>query len=677
MAKVKRKSRSSKVRKSSAPVNRSEAKDEQIRQTKIAPLISKLSSTSTNDRSMSISAITAMIDDPKLRTLLLKEGLIKIVLTQLLSDSSEEVVMESYGLLRNIVLEDGYDVCIHLWRSDILTAIQSAMEKSKVSFEKLAEAGTKSTKDERTLLNDYTENYLSLLIQLASSSDDIFDGVTKKVPGLADFTISLLQYSLSQRKDSNNADAPLMTTASLFSTLCEVLFVFSESNPHVTDEIIASPFVGSINDILSSKNLPVSSLVYLNGLKYNLAIEQSLSGSELDEEEIFNILQSLVSLVESINMDQIKADLNPPTDSTDVIEVNKADKTAINARAVIDGIQVALELFTAIAETITIQPSKIYAQTGLSNQSAGDDDEEEEEEDDALMNEDDEEAELYIQKTIPELGENEIELDEEASDSQSNSFSNTDENIITDDSTVGVLVNYLQNSVLPLSIKAFSYPEFVSRSMASLNNISWTLTTKMAKHQSWRSNAQELWVNIFPYLSSHQHEIDVVSSALGVLGAVSKTYNGNVPLNRDEVNFVINQIATIKVSAPEDEFNEYLIRAVALLASLAMAKNRTEVTKTVGDFFLSLLSGLPETPVEVVLEVLDNMFEIFGDASYEYDLPVFVEGQYMEKLNQLLSKVRQMTKKIDRRRFYQLRSRADEVTLNLSRFIVYKRNERS
>jgi hypothetical protein len=57
---------------------------------------------------------------------LLREQIVKILLEQTLTDSSVETRADGWGILQNLVLEEDVDFCIHLYRQDILTAIESA-----------------------------------------------------------------------------------------------------------------------------------------------------------------------------------------------------------------------------------------------------------------------------------------------------------------------------------------------------------------------------------------------------------------------------------------------------------------------------------------------------------------------------------------------------------------------
>jgi len=79
--------------------------------------------------------------------------------------------------------------------------------------------------------------------------------------------------------------------------------------------------------------------------------------------------------------------------------------------------------------------------------------------------------------------------------------------------------------------------------------------------------------------------------------------------------------------------------------------------------------------MEIVCEALNAIYDAYGDKSYDYDGPVFVNGNYLTKLKQSYPIVQRSTKSIDRRKKRELRDRADEALYNLRAFIQYKLKE--
>jgi hypothetical protein len=98
----------------------------ELRQKRILPVLQDLQSPDLNTRSAAARAITNLIDDIKTRKLLLREQIVKILLEQTLTDLSVETRADGWGILRNLVIEEDRDFCVHLYRQDILTAIDGA-----------------------------------------------------------------------------------------------------------------------------------------------------------------------------------------------------------------------------------------------------------------------------------------------------------------------------------------------------------------------------------------------------------------------------------------------------------------------------------------------------------------------------------------------------------------------
>jgi hypothetical protein len=96
-----------------------------IREKQILPIIADLTNPESKKRSSAAVAITNIIEDTKCRKLLLRERIVRILLEETITDSALESKSAGWGILRNLALEEEADFCIHLYRQDILTAIQA------------------------------------------------------------------------------------------------------------------------------------------------------------------------------------------------------------------------------------------------------------------------------------------------------------------------------------------------------------------------------------------------------------------------------------------------------------------------------------------------------------------------------------------------------------------------
>lgn len=74
----------------------------------------------------------------------------------------------------------------------------------------------------------------------------------------------------------------------------------------------------------------------------------------------------------------------------------------------------------------------------------------------------------------------------------------------------------------------------------------------------------------------------------------------------------------------------------------------------------------------ICIETINSFFDIFGDASFGYDQPVFVLKDVGSQLQDFLKSYRTVYKSIDKNKFSSLKIRSEETLTNLERFIQYK-----
>ena len=97
-----------------------------LREEKILPVLNDLRGTDPKARPMAATAIANIIDDDKSRRLLLREGLVRILMEQTLTDNSPDAKAVGWEIIRSVAEKEDSGFCIHLYRQDILTAIEFA-----------------------------------------------------------------------------------------------------------------------------------------------------------------------------------------------------------------------------------------------------------------------------------------------------------------------------------------------------------------------------------------------------------------------------------------------------------------------------------------------------------------------------------------------------------------------
>lgn len=99
-----------------------------LRESKILPIVKRLQSAEPKARTSAAAAVSSIIQDPKCRKLLLREQIVHTLLTQTITDTALESRAAGWGILQVLAEEEEADFCIHLFRQDVLTAVQHASQ---------------------------------------------------------------------------------------------------------------------------------------------------------------------------------------------------------------------------------------------------------------------------------------------------------------------------------------------------------------------------------------------------------------------------------------------------------------------------------------------------------------------------------------------------------------------
>ncbi|KAK9434128.1 hypothetical protein V1505DRAFT_320214 [Lipomyces doorenjongii] len=573
-------------------------------QEQAVPLIKKLSSVDPKDRVLAASAIANLIENPVIRRALLKEKLVQTILEQSLTDSSEEVIVEGFGVLRNLALEDGYDICVFLWRKDILAIVLSCLGKIQTNIAYLKD----SKAAQKTLLFNLIENILSLLTSLGGSSDDICESIVSRLPDLPIFALNILA----------NPTIPDFVKV----IAAENLYVLSEANAAYIDKIQCSGFI-------SDGKLGVAVKMYLSGVEYNI-FETSRTASI----DLLDVVRSVNEALQAIDINKA-IEVMQPTTIDGVVQPTIYDDNYRSAQNSFIAVQVGLELLTEISEDLVMRSQP---QQGRQNRQTEPEDNDDQDDMDILED------------------ENEIAVEDETMDGVDNP-----------------VVALLLEIVLPVVTEFVEFNELRSRALQALNNMTWTFNS-FVPHWG-NSTARSLWSRILRLLlSSDDLEVESRTGIAGVLWACAKAKPKCI--SEISVNDVRRLIREFQQGGETQEALELKVRIVGLLGALALPHADIDVTKEISIFLLTQVLSTQHKPPEIVIEALNAIYDIFADMTYPFDDEIFVKGEFLNHLMKIQPQVKQMAKKIDRRKNLQLRTRADEVVVNLQRFVAYKIKER-
>lgn len=206
----------------------------------------------------------------------------------------------------------------------------------------------------------------------------------------------------------------------------------------------------------------------------------------------------------------------------------------------------------------------------------------------------------------------------------------------------------------------------------------------------WFESSSQVWELVLKVSSSEDEAIQ--ANSLNILWALVKAFGLEIKsqVSVDMVNLLINkgqgymnQLQDEKNSLTFEQVNCYL-SIVGFTGNLAVIIENTEITFNISEFLLKTIQVfiVPQNHqndpkrIELVIESINVLFDIFGDKDYSYDYEIFVQQDYLNKLSGLVTPMKDMYKKVDKNRFGDLKIRAEETWNNLERFIKYKQSER-
>ena len=98
-----------------------------LREQKILPALKELRNPDPQARATAANAIFGLLDDDKCRRLFLREQLLRLLIKEGLIDSNPEVRATAWDIIKSVAEREDSGFCIHLYRQDILPAIEFAV----------------------------------------------------------------------------------------------------------------------------------------------------------------------------------------------------------------------------------------------------------------------------------------------------------------------------------------------------------------------------------------------------------------------------------------------------------------------------------------------------------------------------------------------------------------------
>lgn len=517
----------------------------------------------------------------------------------------------------------------------------------------------KRPKAERDTILSIVSSLVLLLTALAEAQDDILENIARNL------TITRLLFLLTSGELSKNEHV-----VALRSDVLACLMILSEDNQDLADKIVTTKQDNCYETLMSLKKTPNSDGVLACGVLHNLfaALEGQDTAPSADDSCLIPTLSHAIST------------FTPGQTST---STGWADPVEYQ--------QLALEILASIGTSL-IDANEASGPPKAEPAPVKDDQEMEMDDVDGAAS--DGEGPEGEDAEEGEDEDDEMDDDELEADMAMVTGADSDAGDVNIDD-LPVLKSILATA-LPELIRIASLSPFDDASLrlqghalSVLNNIAWSVSlidfsdpTNTPIQSAWAPAGRSLWTEvIIPILAADTADVGLATRVTSLAWAVSRSLRGrsDTPFTDEHRRFIALYQATRGSPAaqnPEDPFKGLGVMCIGVLGQLALEPAPLARNRDIGTFLITVLAGLPATPPADAVEALNQIFDVYADESYSYDKDVFWKDNFAKHIDEALPKARAMVKTIDKRAHGELRLRADEAVLNLSRFLIYKRKNK-
>ncbi|KAJ8116678.1 hypothetical protein ONZ43_g4391 [Nemania bipapillata] len=618
-----------------------------IREKSILPVLKDLQSSDPKSRTTAAGAIANIVQDTKCRKLLLREQIVHVLLTQTLTDASLESRAAGWEILRVLTAEEEADFCVHLYRVDVLTAVQHASAKITETLISPNPAFSKRPKVEQNFIWSMAEALTEIIAAVGAAQDDALNAISQNQDILR-FLFTLV-----------SADG---TTAPVLKSTLSCMITLSEDNRQFVEAILGDSVTQCYKHLTIFKNSDGFKAVLACGILHNV-----FSVMEWNDQNPGRDGACDAVLVPT---------LSHTLECTSLSETN-----GHNHASPADVLQIALEVLASIGTTLQDslgKGSRVKKDTWEGFDDKGDamdaDENGDLSEDDKLADDD-------------EMDQDEMEADMD----MVTGADDADEPSGIDD--LPTLKDLVQKAI-PQAVKLFRNIQgddelstlVRTHTLTALSNIAWTVScldfsegANTAILQAWTPVAQLIWSDaIAPVLASNTSDVALATVVTSLAWATARTLHGQSFLRGDEHKKFISLYHASKSldGNPEDPFQSLGVKCIGVLGQLALDPAPVTLNREIGVFLVTVVAGLPGTPAAESVEALNQLFDIYGDEKSAIDSEVFWKDNFLQHIEATIPKIKAMVKTVDKRKSAELRARAEEASLNLSRFIQYKQKHR-
>ncbi|KAF1737629.1 putative ARM-like repeat-containing protein [Beauveria bassiana] len=645
-----------------------------LREAKILPVIKDLKSTDTKKRTAAASAISNIIQDAKCRKLLLREQVVHTVLNETITDTALESRAAGWGILQVLAQEEESDFCIHLFRLDVLTAIEYASKNFTARVTAAEPKFSKLPKAEQSTIISILASLLSLITALAEAGDNVLNAIASNA------TLTQLLAVLITKHDDISGEFESISTLRTDALAC--LMLLCEDNDKLAQAI---------------------SVAGNHTFETLLSLKDRLDGDGvLACAVLHNIFASLEASADARLPAEIDDSVLIPTLTKVLASYYAEEPAAAAGESWSDPAQyqqLALETLASIGTSLSAvaggpveadkaAAGKHKAPTRADGEDAGEDQE--------MDEADDVQSHSGDEGMGDEEDEDEMTQEEIQADMDMVLGDDDDENI----EHLPVLQALVQKALPELIRIAASQPSnevamaMQGHALSALNNIAWSLSVVdfADSHNAgilaaWSPAAKSIWAQVItPILASDTADLGLATQVTGLSWAIARALRSNTPLQPGEQRKFITLYQATRGSSSssssssaeqpqtpdEDPFQSLGVKCIGVVGQLAMDPCPADTNRELGTFLVTVVSALPQTAPAEAVEALNQLFDIYGEEDYAYDASVFWANNFVKHLEEAVPKARAMAKSVDKKTQAELRLRADEAVMNLTRFIAYK-----
>ncbi|KAL5601192.1 hypothetical protein BROUX41_005997 [Berkeleyomyces rouxiae] len=642
-----------------------------LRDQKVLPILKELQATDPKSRSVAASAVANVVTNEKVRKLMLREQLVRIVLSETLTDASLDSRASGWEIMKTLAEEEDDGFSVHLVRQDILVAIEYACTTILETLESEETPFTSATRAQQSIVWRISRALGALVGRLAEASEEIWTKINAS-PKIINFMLTLI----SRESTDPNAADEVMTS----------LMILTEDNRQMCEQILATP--GAFDLLMRLKELDGTSSVLACGVLHNI-----FGAMEWD-------------------------DLSPgKQDATDEVLIRRLARTLQdyeaggpkpkegqewNAPGEI--VKLALEILASIGTNV-ISTFDTPA-TSKKGPSAGEDDEMMDEDEDEVA--DDESLSESGSQNGEKVDNDDDSMDEEAmlDDLQNVTGANDDEGI-EDLPTLAIMLQKAAPQMIRLGALSTDKEEDVrvkSHAISALNNIAWSISCldfsdgKSASiRAAWTPVASRIWEQIIAAtLAMDTADVELATNVTSLAWGVARVLKEDLPYaGTEHAKFIALYHASKNLggavdsaegaaktdkkpaggTAASDPFQGLGVKCIGVLGQLALPPAPVARNREIGVFLMTLISQLADTPVADAVEVLNNIFDIYADEEQEVDKQVFWKDNFFKHLEDNSGKVKMLLKRVHKKdpATAELRLRAEETVMNFTRFLAYKK----